>query len=207
MALPPTVPTSFVPKQPVTTRKRASGNNPFLALSYLILGVAIVACFAVFGYRYYLQNVAKKKAEAVVAAQSQIDQATVTEFIRLRDRFTAANGILDKQVELSQFFRVLENLTLQTVRYDSLKVTVANDRVATVELTGTAQSFNALAAQSAAFSTEKRIKRAIFSGITVKDNRVSFKLTADLDPALLALTPKAAAPAAPPSDSGTTTTP
>lgn len=203
MALPPTVPTSFVPKQPVTTRKRTSGNNPFLALSYLILAIAILACFAAFGYQYYLQTVAKKKAEAVAAAQSQIDQATVTEFIRLRDRFTAANGILNKQVELSQFFDVLENLTLQTVRFDSLKITVANDRVATVDLTGTAQSFNALAAQSAAFSTEKRIKRAIFSNITAKDGRVSFMLTADLDPSLLALTAKPASAA--PVSAATTT--
>ncbi len=54
-------------------------------------------------------------------------------------------------------------------------------------MNGVARSFNALAAQSNAFSDEKRIKRAIFSGITLdqKSGNVSFSLKAELDPALI----------------------
>ncbi len=210
VALPPTVPTSFVPKQPVATgpRRRTTGTNPFLMLSYVILIVALAGCAATFGYQLYLEGVAKSKTDQVTAAVNKIDQTTVTEFIRLRDRFTSAQDILNRQVALSQFFLVLENLTLQNVRFTSLKVLVANDRTATVNMNGTAKTFNALAAQSAALASDKRIKRAIFSGIEVKDSIVSFALTADLDPSLVersaASVAQATAPAAP---AATTTAP
>lgn len=196
-------------------RHRTSGTNPFLALSYIILGVAIAGCFGVFGYQYYLEGVAKSKANKVIVAQNSIDQATVTEFIRLRDRFTAADDILNRHIGLSQFFDVLESLTLQGVRFNSMKLTVAEDRTAIVNLAGSAKSFNALAAQSAQLASDKRIKRAIFSGINAgtKDTNISFSLDAVLDPSLVVLSgvPRASggdvAPAAPvtPSASASTT--
>jgi hypothetical protein len=209
VALPPTIPTSFVPKQPVTApRKRVSGANPFLALAYVVAGVAVVGCFAVFGYQYFLDGVAKKKAEAVSAAQQRIDQATVTEFIRLRDRFTAAVSILNQHVVLSQFFDDLERLTLQGVRFSSLKISVTEDRKALIEMDGTARTFNALAAQSSAFASDKRIKRAIFSGINVKGTSVEFTLNAELDPSLVVASAGSAAavvPITPPPATASTT--
>lgn len=184
-------------------RHRTSGSNPFLALSYLILLIAIVASAGAFGYKFYLDTVLKSKEAEVTKAQNEIDQATVTGFIRLRDRFISAKDILDHQVALSQYFDVLETLTLQNVRFNSLKVGVGNDRVATVTLAGGAKTFNALAAQSAALAGEKRIKRAIFSGINVSpDNTVTFTLTAQLDPSLIELS---AATVAPPPSAATTT--
>lgn len=202
MALPPTIPTSFVPKQPVaTTPKRRSGSNPFLALSYFILAIVVLGCFAVFGYKLYLEGVAKHKADQVIQAQNSIDQATVTQFIRLRDRFTAAKDVLNHQVALSRFFDVLETLTLQGVRFSGLKVSVVEDRTASVTMNGSAKSFNTLAAQSQAFASDKRIKRAIFSGINVGSGTtkgVTFELTAELDPLLVVISTGSTALVAPP---------
>ncbi len=179
--------------------KKHSGANPFLFLAYLIVGIAVLGCFTVFGYQLYLESVANKKGNDVAAAQAKIDQATVTEFIRLRDRFTAAKGLLNNHPALSQFFDVLEKHTLAGVRFVNLKVSVTDDRTATVEATGIARTFNTLAAQSSAFAEDKRIKRAIFSGITVnpKDNTVSFSIRADLDPTLILI------PVGGPVDAGT----
>lgn len=186
-----------MPKQPVAAapKKRAAGVNPFLTLSYLILGVSLLAAAGIFGYQYFLTGVAQQKAQAVKAAQNAIDQATVTSFIRLRDRFTAAQQVLSNHVVLSQFFTDLENLTLQGVRFTNLTLTVADDRTAVIALSGTAKSFNTLAAQSQSFATDTRIKRAIFSGITVngKDNSVSFNVSASLDPSLIRVAPPGAA--------------
>jgi hypothetical protein len=189
VALPPTIPTSFVPKQPVTTsaKHRTSGANPFLALAYLITGIVVIGAFAVFGYQVYLEGVAKKKANDVIVAQNAIDQATVTEFIRLRDRFVEAKSILNNHVALSQVFDSLEKLTLVGVRLGGFQITVSEDRAAMLEVSGSARTFNTLAAQSAEFATDKRYKRAIFSGIAgnPKDNSVSFSLSAELDPSLI----------------------
>lgn len=212
MALPPTIPTSFVPRQPVsaTAHKRTSGANPFLMLSYIILGITLIASAAVYGYKYYLDQVATTKSAALTAAQNNVDQATLSQFIRLRDRFTSSKDILNKHVELSQFFDVLESITLQGVRFNSLDIAVNEDRTAQVTMSGTAKTFNALAAQSAAFAAEKRIKRAIFSSIDVnpKDGTVAFELKADLDPTLVeASTALAPAPVIVPVVPVATTTP
>jgi hypothetical protein len=88
---------------------------------------------------------------------------------------------------LSQFFDVLESLTLKNVRFASLSVTVGDDQSAEVKMTGAAENFNALAAQSAAFAKESRIKQAIFSGIKAdsKTGAVSFSVSAKLDSRLV----------------------
>lgn len=195
---PTTIPTSFVPKQPVGGGQRfsQSGGNTFLVLSLIILGIALVASLGVFGYERYLMSIRDAKSQEVARAQESIDAAKVEEFIHMRDRFSAAKGLLDQHIALSNFFNLLESITLQNVRFNSLSLTIANDRSAEIQMTGNARTFNALAAQSSAFAAEKRIKRAIFSDIQVNENKtVSFALTADVDPKLLLLTAQSAPPA------------
>jgi hypothetical protein len=160
-------------------------------LSLVILGIAILGAGGVFGYERYLLSIRDTKSVAVQKAQEGIDASTVEEFIRTRDRFTAAKGLLNNHVAVSNFFNLLESLTLQNVRFNSLSFTLAEDRSAEIQMNGTARTFNALAAQSSAFSAEKRIKRAIFSDIKVNDNKtVSFSLGAEVDPKLLVLIPE-----------------
>lgn len=210
---PTTIPTSFVPQQPVrtTTNFRKSGGNPFLAVSILILVVALLACGAVFGYQHYLEGVRTAKQAQVQQAQASIDSAQLSTFIRARDRFSAAEGLLDGHVAVSNFLGLLESLTLTNVRFTSLSFTLADDRSAEIKMDGTARTFNSLAVESSAFAAEKRVKRAIFSGIKVNQNgTVAFSLDANLEPELLAFTADGLAPATPlatttPTEAGTST--
>lgn len=188
MALPPTIPTSFVPKQPVasTLRKQKSGTNILLIISAVILGLAVLGCAGIFGYELYLKNQRDTKQAELVAAQRAVDVDMVEGFIRLRDRLQATESILDNHVQLSEFFNVLEDRTLQTVRFSALQIAVNEDRSAEIQLEGSARTFNALAAQSAAIAAEKRIKRAIFADIAVNQNgTVGFTLTATIEPRLI----------------------
>jgi len=204
VAIPPNIPTSFVPKQPVETRVRQdSGINMFLVVAFVIAGIAILMAIGVFAYAHFLRSEADQKAAELQTAEAGVDQSTVEGFLRLKDRLTSAQTILDQHIVLSQFFSVLENLTLTSVRFTSLTVTVEPDRSADIKMTGTAKDFNALAAQSAALAGEPRIKQAIFSGISADKTGVAFSLDAKLDPSLIAFTAPAAggtaaaAPAAP----------
>lgn len=218
MAISPSIPTSFVPKQPVqpTRRPTSSGNNVLLVVSLVILGLAVAASVAAFAYERYLTSVKERRAVELTAAQERVSEDTVEEFVRLRDRALAAQNLLDDHVAISQFLDTLENITVQTVRFDSLKLSVADDRTTSIEMAGAARTFNALAVQSAAFAGEKRIKRAIFSDISVNDGgSVSFLMTAELDPRLVLMSgiPTPSVPAveeeeaAPPVESATTTEP
>jgi hypothetical protein len=170
-------------------RFRRSGSNAVMALAVFLLIVSIVAAIGVFAYSEYLKSIAQQKNDALTAAQNSVNAAAVEDFVRFRDRFGVAESILDKHVEASNFFALLESLTLANVRFNSLKFDIKDDGTPTISMSGTAKSFNALAAQSSAFTGEKRIKRAIFANIKVADTGiVTFSLTADLDPKLLIFT-------------------
>ncbi|MES2225679.1 MAG: hypothetical protein V4480_02620 [Patescibacteria group bacterium] len=207
MALSPGIPTSFVPKQPVQPsagRAFRGGNNLFFLASLGVLGIVALMCAGVFIYQRYLAGTLAAKEQQLTAAQSHVDQNTIEDFVRLRDRLSSGKDLLTNHVMLSQFFDTLETLTLANVRFNDMKLIVAGDHTAQIEVDGTAKNFNTLAAQSNAFATEKRIKRAIFSGITLTEAKlVKFKLTADIDPRLVI----AGAATAAPSGSGATTLP
>lgn len=187
MALPPTIPTSFVPKQPVLAKRSTSGFNPFLVVSYFILAIWVIIAILVFVYQIYLSKSAEQKRQQIVVAQNNIDQATVTDFIRLRDRFTTAKSILDKHIVTSHFFDDLESVTIQNVHFTSLKLAVKETGSSVVEMQGVARNFNALAAQSTAFTNDKHFKHTIFSGFVLdsKNNTVTFQVNAELDPTII----------------------
>ncbi len=189
------------------------------------MGVTIVGAGGTFGYKTYVDTVRDARKLKLESAEKNVNPTAVEDFIRLRNRIQAAGSVLDQHIVTSQFFDVLDTLTLQNVRFQSLQFNVEEDRVATIEMRGVARSFNALAAESAAFASEKRIRRAIFSGITAdKNGLVKFSLKAELLPKLLTMsatskplavpatniatsTPFASAPApAPSTTAGTTST-
>lgn len=188
VALSPGIPTSFVPRQlsqPGSQRPVRSGTNLFLVVSLSLAGFMLLLAAGTFGYGKLLDRTLAGKQADLAAAQAKINEGTIDEFVRLRDRLTTGKDLLNNHIVLSQFFDSLEKLTLQNVTFEDLKLTVANDRSAKLEMQGSARSFNALAAQSNALAGEKLIKRAIISGITLKEGLVTFKLTADIDPKLL----------------------
>lgn len=186
---PTTIPTSFVPKQPVRSGSpySKSGGNTFFIVALIVLAVSVVSSVAVFGYEQYLKSVRDSKAEQVRTAQESLSTETVEDFIRTRNRFIAAGSILESHTAATGFFELLETMTLENVRFNSLSFEVGEDGSAQIAMDGVARTFNALAAQSSAFAEEKRIKRAIFSEIALntQNDTVTFTLTADLDPKLL----------------------
>ncbi|MDB4992008.1 MAG: putative pilN [Parcubacteria group bacterium] len=146
----------------------------------------VIAAIGVFAYNKYLYSTLSHKQAQLVQAQAKVDDNTIEDFVRLRDRLSNGKDLLTNHVVLSQYFDVLESLTLQNVSFSEMHIAVAGDHTATLTMKGTARNFNALAAQSNAFAGEKRIKRAIFSDINLTTTKlVSFSLTADIDSKLI----------------------
>jgi hypothetical protein len=196
----PTIPTSFVPRQQFAApppRPKRSGENIFLIASIGIFALALLAAGGTFAYEKYLESSRDAKEASIASKQQGIDSSTVAEFVALSNRLSAAQTILDNHVAVSQFFDLLEGLTLQSVSITALTLHVADDRTATLSIAGNAKTFNALASESAAFAQQPLIKHAIFSGLNAgKDGTVSFTVTADLDSSLIKQKPPAAPPAA-----------
>lgn len=190
MALSPSIPTSFVPKQPVAPlREKKGGWNVFWLAAAVLFLASVIGAGGVFAFKQYLVGVKDAKLAELQAADEKIRASTVTEFVRLRDRFDAAHGILENHIMFSHFLEVLEARTIQNVRFSSLKFNLLPDGTYEIGMEGVARTFNALAAQSSLFNEEQYFKRAIFSDIAVNaNNTVNFTLSALLDPALLAMT-------------------
>lgn len=207
----PTIPTSFVPHQqftPSAPRPRSGGPDFFLLGASAFFVLVLLIAGGTFGYQKYLESSRDSKEATVAQEEKGIDQGTVAGFVALSNRLAAANVILANHITTSTFFDLLEGITLQNVSITSLSIAVADDRTATLSLAGTAKSFNALAAQSAAFAQQPLIKHAIFSGLdAAKDGTVDFTVIANLDPKLVmqSATPVPAAAATTTPSVGTTT--
>lgn len=211
MALPPTIPTSFLPHSQTSVSQRFSGNlgGSFSLVAYGLLLISFILALGVFIYGRVLAGQLASKDAQLAKAESAIDPATVETFVRLRDRLTSGETLLNNHLALSGFFNSLETLLPATVRFSTLHLSADSTGTVKVEGTGVAKSFNALAAASDAFAKDGRIKDAIFSNLSVnRDNSVSFSLSAALDPKLVAFTPGATSFGTSPfSGSATTTTP
>lgn len=201
MALPPTIPTSFVPysASAPARRFRADYSGAFSFLAYGVLVIAIGLSVGVFLYGRILTATQASKDAELAKAEAGVDPATVESFLQLHDRLTSGQTLLANHPAFSSFFTLLQTLMPTSTRFTSLHVWIDDaGGPPTLQGTGVAKSFNTLAAASTAFASDGRIKNAIFSNIVVhsKDKSVSFTLAATLDPSLVAFSPSAAAPAA-----------
>ena len=208
MALPPTIPTSFVPHSAGASarRFRSDFSDAFGFLVYLILFIALALSAGVFFYGRILAVSKASKDTQLASAQAAIDPATVENFVRLRNRLISGETLLQQHVAFSTFFSSLEKILLTTVRFTALDLTISDLGVAKATGSGTAKSFNALAAASNAFAADGHIKDAIFSNISVnRDASVSFSFSATLDPKIISFLPVPVTVAAPISTSTSAT--
>ena len=210
MALPPTIPTSFVPRPGSSAvHRRTDFTGAFAFIGYGVLALTIALAIGAFVYSQILTTEQKTKDDALAKQVAAIDPQTVAKFVHLRDRLSYGLTLLNKHPALTGFWDDLIAIMPSGVRFGSLHITT--DEAGQVKLAGTgiAKSFNALAATSDAFAKDGRIKDAIFSTIRVQGNAVSFALSATIDPTLIAFSAPVAgvAPAASAPATGTTTTP
>lgn len=191
MALPPTIPTSFVPRAPSSAARRSSMDfaGAYSFFAYFLFVVVLALGIGAFLYNNVLVAQKLEKDKQLVQAEAEIDSTLAQSFIRLHDRLDSGQKLLDKHVAFSNFFTTLGQLLPATVRFNSLNVVYSDTGVVSLDGSGVAKSFNALAAASASFAADGNIKDAIFSKITVgRDNSVTFSLSATLDQKLTEFT-------------------
>lgn len=193
MALPPTIPTAFVPHDSSLSERRLLRTDLgglFDILSYVILLIVFVLALGVFVYGRVLTERQAVKDKALIVAEENIDSETIKEFVQLRDRLDSSKKLLKNHVVFSAFFTALGGILPVNVRFSSLSISVDETNTAKIQGVGVAKSFNTLAFASTAFATDKRIKDVIFSDIAInKDNSVSFSMQALLDPKLITYAP------------------
>jgi len=187
----PTIPTSFIPKRPVTSEplqsSSTSGRSRSVGLLTFITVIIALATAVSFGGVYlYEQRLASQKTtlqEDINTARDGIGTEFVTDMQRLNARITGVQQLLNSHIVVSPIFTALQEHTLRSIQYSQFTYdigvdTVTKKPVVNVDLTGTARSYSTIALQSDAYSQNKLIKNPVFSNLTVDDKtgRVEFKL-------------------------------
>lgn len=191
----PQIPTSFIPKRPVTTdiapsqpRSRAVG---LLSLITVIVVVATAVSFAgVYLYEQQLTGQKAKLEQSIDAARNGIGTDFLSDMKRLNARITGVKALLGSHVVVSPIFAALEATTLRSVQYKRFSYELTTDpgtktQIVKVQLEGSAKNYSTIALQSDAFAQSALIRNPIFSDLSVDDRTgtVGFDLVFDVDPA------------------------
>lgn len=191
MALPPTIPTSFVPRSSSGPRRfTADYSGAFGFFCYGVFVVVMVLSVGVFSYDRILKAQLNTAETSLAKAQQRINSETVRGYVQLRNRLESGKSLLENHVALSGFTGII-NLDLPTtVRFTSMHLGVTDSKKVKFEASGNAASFNSLAALSKKMGDEGHVRDVVFSNIgigLVKDSvktNVSFGVTGVVDPPL-----------------------
>lgn len=179
---------SFIPQSPVGapqpgSRRTSSGGGPdMLTLLSLVLFIASATlAVGVFLYVQYMNTNAASKLEQLNRAKAAFEPSLIAELTRLDDRMRAADEVLGIHIAPSSLFRVLEQLTLQTVAFSSLDFTAESATNMTLTMQGVAQSMNSIALEADLLSKSGIISNPIFSNINRTVDGVNFDFTSSLN--------------------------
>jgi hypothetical protein len=194
----PMMPTSFIPKRPVSTEPvpvARSGSHTVGLLSLLAVVIVIATGVSYAGVHFYQKTLVAQK----VKVDAQINEARKgigTDFLgdmkRLDARISGVKQTIDNHIVVSPIFAALEQTTLRSVQYKTFSYAFTTDpaskaTVVQVTLTGAAKSYATIALQSDSFTQNNLIKNPVFSNLTVDDKTsgVNFKLVFTVNPASL----------------------
>ncbi|PIR86274.1 hypothetical protein COU13_01945 [Candidatus Kaiserbacteria bacterium CG10_big_fil_rev_8_21_14_0_10_43_70] len=163
-----------------------SGGFDLLMLGGIILFIASVAlAIGVFLYMQFVQASLSAKTEQLQRAQEAFEPALIAELTRLDDRMSAAESVLQQHIAPSELFRILEDLTLETISLTSLNFQANSGSSMEMTLAGVARSVNSIALQADLYGKHVAITSPIFSNINRDERGVLFDVSATLNPSAL----------------------
>lgn len=184
---------SFIPHEasaPSAAKKGRvhSGAMDLIALIAIVVFFASAAlAAAVFLYQQFLKAESASKVDQLERAKAAFEPSLIQELARLDDRMNAAEAVLAGHIAPSVLFRVLEQVTLQTVSFESLEFNAA-EAEPSISMRGLAGSVNAIALQADLLNKSGIFKNPIFSNITREPGGVRFDLTTKVAPESLNFT-------------------
>lgn len=184
--MPTDLQTSFIPKQqaaplaPLEKRRRPINFLMLIAVFIFIVGVA--ASGGLFAYKLYLERMNDSIAAQIEALKP--DESAINDLKQFNMRVNTGNKLLSAHTTLLPIFSLLENATIENVRFTSFGYAANSDtNSATLHLGGQAKNYEAIALQSDAFGASGAIKNSVFSGLAfdAASKNINFSVTANVD--------------------------
>ncbi len=185
--------TSFIPKKGIDTSVSgpvSSGQSQpiglFFIIASILLGISLLIAVGVFGYQQYLKGSIDSQVAQIEVARNAIDEGEIKTMSRLSDRMKASNTLLDNHLGISNIFTVLENSTVESVRFTNFTYTYLSPEKINISMKGEGKNFASVANQAEAFktgsTTRAYFKNSIFSDVQKSDTGIiNFNFSTSID--------------------------
>ena len=148
-----------------------------------IFVIAILLFGGLFGYKYFLTKQNDEKKAQIAEAIEKFDPELTKNLTLLRTRLDTAKQLLSSHEAFTVFLSILQQNTVQTVRFSDLSYTSGNDNKISISMKGEANSYAAVAFQSDVFGTNENLKAVTISNLALNDKGiVTFDVKADIYP-------------------------
>lgn len=179
--------TSFIPKKSfdVGPAKPVRGTGIFFTIATLLVVLSLVAAGGTFAYERFLEGSITRKKEELQKARAAFEPELIRELSHLDSKIKTADQLLSTHLAISGIFDLLEETTLETVRFTDFSYAIEPTGIR-ISLGGVARSFTSVALQSDEFGNSRFIREPLFSGFTLNERGdVEFSVTALVDPAVV----------------------
>lgn len=177
--------TSFIPKRELYTKVETPvvyQYSIFSIISFSLLVISILISVAVFVYQKILVNQISKINSELVAKKSAFEQDLIEELLKTDSRIESLKSILKNKTTIVPVFSMLEESTLETVRFVDFRYSLSKDGLASIDLSGEALSSASVALQSDILNSYPKISQPEFSSFAIADNgSVKFNFKANLN--------------------------
>ena len=120
-----------------------------------------------FLFKTYTESSISSKQESLDRQRAAFEPATIQELLRLDRRLMASSELLRNHMAISLLFEDLEARTGTNVRFNDFKFESLTAGKKTINMSGTARSFNSVALQADAFGKSTLFKDPIFSNLNI----------------------------------------
>jgi hypothetical protein len=180
--------TSFIPKKPVLETVKFGGNTSgiFYILGEIVFIFAVIISVSTFAYQKFLESQIVKMQSSMGQAKENVQPDLIHELSRANLRFVSAKQVINNHTVVSQFFNLLESLTLQTLRFSDFSYSIDQSGQINVMMTGEARSYSTVALQSDIFSKNPGLKDPQFSNLDLNSNgNVIFTFKTKVNPVVV----------------------
>ena len=169
--------TSFIPKKPMV-EKRVTSSTPisfFTVISIFIFFAMVLGTGGLYIYRESLKKNITTINNSLILDQKGFEADAISGLQTLGKRLTSANTILSNHIEVSPVFKVLQDLTLKSIRYTKFSYSIGDKNQINISMSGQSVGYSAntgykaIALQSDIFATSKDMIDPVFSNLSLND--------------------------------------
>ena len=183
----PNFQTSFIPKKPMIEQRAVRTNSVSLltVISIFVFFAMALATGGLYFYKGILEKNIVKMQNDLDLAKNRFEPEKITQLQVLDKRLSASTAVLSKHIAISPIFKVLQDITMKTVRYTKFTYALGTDKIPKVDIkiSGVAVGYRSVALQSDLFNENKNLIDPVFSNLTLDDKgNVLFDLEFSVDP-------------------------